>query len=217
MALAATHMRFALDLKDEYRVRDVKKYIAGTIYPDSRYVTGLDRGLTHGEDILEPAFARDDFRKGWQVHELCDMVQYFVFLKTIPLLARHPFREWPEDRWLDFTAAKTVQDMGDAKKCDLAAYLPCLEYVANPNGEDIEGVRKFNRAVIIRYRGNDAISTASIEGFWDGLGLDRELGAKLRRRTEEFLADKDLTAIIGTVYDKMIAAHGKYLRERKIE
>jgi hypothetical protein len=29
MALEATHMRFVLDLKEEYGVRDPKKYISG--------------------------------------------------------------------------------------------------------------------------------------------------------------------------------------------
>ena len=51
MALEATHMRFALDLKNKYQVRNIKKYIVGTIYPDSRYLSGIDRTLTHSENF----------------------------------------------------------------------------------------------------------------------------------------------------------------------
>ncbi len=61
MSLEATHIRFALDLKDKYRVQAIEKYISGTTYPDSRYVTKIDRGLTHNDDILTPGFAKDDF------------------------------------------------------------------------------------------------------------------------------------------------------------
>lgn len=75
MSLEATHIRFALDLKDEYKIKDIKKYISGTVYPDSRYITGIDRNLTHYNDILKPEFAKDDFKKGWQVHQICGMIR----------------------------------------------------------------------------------------------------------------------------------------------
>ncbi len=210
MAFAATHMRFALDLKDEYRVRDVKKYIAGTIYPDSRYVTGLDRNLTHGEDMLKPAFARDDFRKGWQVHELCDMVQYFLFTKTVPALAGYSVSGWPEDKWLDFTAAKIVEDVEDAQKYDIEFCLSCLDYAANPNGENIEDVKRYNRAVIACYHRKSAVTPGDIYEFWTGLGLGRELGGKIKRRTEKLLQDAESVAAIGAIYDRIIASYGAY-------
>lgn len=47
MSLGATHIRFALDLRDRYQVQDIEKYLSGTIYSDSRYVTKIDRNLTH--------------------------------------------------------------------------------------------------------------------------------------------------------------------------
>jgi hypothetical protein len=47
MALEATHIRFALDLKDTYGVNDVHAFVSGAVYPDSRYVMGIDRIATH--------------------------------------------------------------------------------------------------------------------------------------------------------------------------
>ena len=38
MALEATHIRFAYDLKEKYKITDLEKYISGLIYPDSRYI-----------------------------------------------------------------------------------------------------------------------------------------------------------------------------------
>ena len=68
MALEATHIRFALDLKDKYQVKDLEKYISGTIYPDSRYVSEIGRELTHPKDYLDwDIFAVDDFKKGFEI------------------------------------------------------------------------------------------------------------------------------------------------------
>lgn len=41
MALEATHLRFALDLLPKLEVKDINDYLAGSIYPDSRYTTGI--------------------------------------------------------------------------------------------------------------------------------------------------------------------------------
>ena len=51
MAFTATHIKFALDFKDKYDIKDLSHYLSGAIYPDSRYVTGIDRNLTHNSDL----------------------------------------------------------------------------------------------------------------------------------------------------------------------
>lgn len=53
MALEASHIRFALDLKDKYSIQDVQKLVSGTVYPDSRYATKIDRQLTHPQDFMD--------------------------------------------------------------------------------------------------------------------------------------------------------------------
>ena len=85
MALEATHIRLAFDLKERYGVKDVKRYIAGTIYPDSRYVAHIDRMATYPEDYLDWDLNRmDDFKKGWFVHLFADHVQYRVAKDLLP-------------------------------------------------------------------------------------------------------------------------------------
>ena len=137
MALEATHMQFALDLKDEYQVIDLEKYIVGSIYPDSRYVTGIDRTLTHGEWILADDFTVDDFHKGWQVHQLADNIQTEIikdyFPKLVPVFAKED--KMIKDEWTMFSAIKIIQDMNDLQKFDLQQSVKYLEnYVFNPNG-----------------------------------------------------------------------------------
>ena len=52
MSLQITHIRFALDLHKELNITSLDQYISGTIYPDSRYMTGIDRSLTHSDTLL---------------------------------------------------------------------------------------------------------------------------------------------------------------------
>jgi hypothetical protein len=41
MALEASHIRFALDLKEKFKVNNVQKYVYGTTYPDTRVLTRM--------------------------------------------------------------------------------------------------------------------------------------------------------------------------------
>jgi hypothetical protein len=43
-------------------------------YPDSRWLTGVDRTATHGDKCLETDFANSDFKLGWYVHYRCDTI-----------------------------------------------------------------------------------------------------------------------------------------------
>ena len=52
MGLEATHIRFALDLKEDLDAKDLNKYLSGAIYPDSRHVTKLERKVTHNFDLV---------------------------------------------------------------------------------------------------------------------------------------------------------------------
>lgn len=43
MPLEATHIRFALDLLNKYKIKNIDQYIAGAVYPDSHYITGIKK------------------------------------------------------------------------------------------------------------------------------------------------------------------------------
>lgn len=206
MALEATHIKFALDLKNRYEVQDMKKYISGTIYPDSRYVTGIDRTLTHGEDILKTEFAKNDFRKGWQVHQICDSIQHQVFRDNIDFLNRHPQDKWEENKWVEFSAAKIVQDMEILKVFNIQPYLEYLEYVYNPNGEDIAKVKEYNLIMVNLYKDKKEISLEDNINMWRSLGIGDELCEKVKGTTKKFLNDKKLVRDIYDCYQKMLSA-----------
>ncbi|MFH1835317.1 MAG: hypothetical protein ABH851_03910 [Methanobacteriota archaeon] len=62
MALELTHVLFARDLKDKLNVQNEAEYYAGTVYPDSRYTTGIQRDKTHVKAPLDPFVeGLDDF------------------------------------------------------------------------------------------------------------------------------------------------------------
>ena len=113
MALEATHIRFALDVKDEYNISSLEKYLSGTIYPDSRYITCSDRDLTHSDGLLSLDFAKDDFRKGWYIHLVCDKVQAIVKEESRVSSSNKT------DDWVLSTAIKNIQDIKDVQCFDI--------------------------------------------------------------------------------------------------
>jgi len=205
MALEATHIRFALDLMSDYQVQDVEKYISGAIYPDSRYVTGIDRNLTHGDEITLPEFAKDDFRKGWQAHQICDDVQNKLRKELFPEL----FADYEDGsgKYIVASALKIIQDMNDLKSFDLQNYLKYLDYAYNPNGEKVEDVKRYNQIMIDLYENKKEVSMDEYYKMWRALGVDEELGNKIILKTKTFLKDQDLVKRIQSGYDEMIKSY----------
>ena len=211
MALEATHIRFALDLKDKYQVQNIKKYISGTIYPDSRFITGIDRNLTHNNEILKPKFVTDDFKKGWQVHQICDIAQHFILRKQILFLNKHPMKDWKENKWVEFTSAKIIQDMADMQKFDIQKIIGFLEYAENPNGEDIKKVKEYNKIMINLYKDKTKTTVEDNYKMWLALGIGNKLCNKVKEKTSKFLKDKKLVQKIESCYQIMLNDYQKYL------
>lgn len=108
MALEGTHMRFALDIRDKLGVGDIDAYVSGSVYPDSRYITGIDRFATHPLDYrTDPMFQKTDFNKGWFAHLLCDDIQQSVVYTVLPHITEGDKNE----TWIQRTAIKILQDI----------------------------------------------------------------------------------------------------------
>ncbi|PJA89848.1 MAG: hypothetical protein CO137_02025 [Candidatus Magasanikbacteria bacterium CG_4_9_14_3_um_filter_32_9] len=206
MALEATHIRFALDIENRYKIEDIKKYISGAIYPDSRYVTKIDRNLTHNENIILPKFAKDDFKKGWQAHQIGDIVQNKVKRKLFSDILGE-CSGCSEEEWIISTAIKIIQDISDMQKFDLQSYIKCLEYVENPNGEGIGKVKEYYKVIIDLYKNKKNTSIEDYCKMWLGLGISEELGEKVKVKTREFVNDKDMVKRIDAIYDEMIGLY----------
>ncbi|MCK5416031.1 hypothetical protein KAI92_01230 [Candidatus Parcubacteria bacterium] len=204
MSLEATHIRFALDLKNKYQVQDIEKYISGTIYPDSHYVTKIDRELTHNDDILNPAFAKDDFKKGWQVHQICDIMQNRMKKRVLPKFFSKKHNGYDEQRWIISTSMKIIQDMNDMQQFPIQKYLKYLAFSYNPNGENINEIKKYNQIMVDLYKDKKKITVEDNFNMWLALGINEKLGIKIKTKTEELLKDEVLVKKIEHTYIDML-------------
>jgi hypothetical protein len=201
MALPATHLRFAEAVALRYAIVDRGAYFSGTLYPDSRWVTGLKREQTHSDRFLESDVVRDDFTAGWQVHLICDRLQQRLHR---PLLGDIAALD-PASRWIVSTASKVVQDMRDAALGRLADTLPLITHAAAPNGEDPAGVEAYLGYVRRAYGRHSTPGREDYVRLWNAVGLDRETIGRIAVQTDRILADPSWTDRIQAVFEQMVA------------
>jgi hypothetical protein len=202
MALEGTHIRFALDLEQEYAIEDRRAFLAGTIYPDSRWISGVDRKKTHSDRFLRRDFADSEFKAGWQVHCICDKVQGAIFDEIMPKRKS----EDREARWIRLSAAKMVQDISDIRQFELARHLPSLNHAEAPNREDIHAVRRFNRIIQETYQNGKHPRATEYHRLWTRVGLSDSMASRLVATMQNTLTDTVLVQEIEQVYDRMLAS-----------
>lgn len=210
MALQATHIKFALDLKNRYPVKNLEKYISGANYPDSRYLTGISRKLTHDLDSLP--ISNDDFQNGWHNHLVCDLVQGEAMDKLLPDEFNANKNEIVQgsDFWLRRTAIKIIQEIQIFESFDIQSYLLALNYVENPNNENIELVRKSNQIIQNVYHNKKSISIEDTLNIWCGLIMSEAIIDKIKKETERLLRNKEIVKIIKSIYEQMLILSKKY-------
>ncbi|MBX4205516.1 MAG: hypothetical protein KW788_05065 [Candidatus Doudnabacteria bacterium] len=203
MAGEATHIRFALDLASKYGVTDLKKYISGAVYPDSRYITKISRDLTHPVDFaLGELKGTDDFRKGWQTHLICDQIQAEITKEKLPDVFEGELKAG-SDVWVRLTALKVLQDYQDALQYDISEYLPYLDYVENPNGEDLGRLRKYNQIFQDEFSEEQLV----LEDCYDILkkfDVGAATAAKVKMQVEEYQNEKEIAEFLENIYDDML-------------
>ncbi|MBU2646621.1 hypothetical protein KKI24_18070 [bacterium] len=204
MALITTHIRFALDLADRFAISDMDAYISGTVYPDSRWISGIDRELTHHERFRSPDFPTSDFTRGWQIHCVCDEIQNQLFAAQFP----EQIPSSPEQRWVELSVAKLVQDMNDLQQFDLRAGLSHLDHVVNPNGEDIMLVQSFYRIIRQAYHHHGVPTPQAYKQLWLDVGLSEALANQIIRDLKTQLQNLPWVTSVHSTYDKMIAIAG---------
>ena len=203
MALSATHVRFALDLKYKYGVTDIQKYVAGTLYPDSRYVTEVDRGSTHPTDLDDAFFRHDDFKKGWHAHLVCDSIQYEITKEWITEAFGGTEGQGSET-WIKRSALKVLQDIDDVRKFNFKEYLPYLEYVETPNNESYEGVKQYNDIFFKTHTDPMHYGIAEACEMWRQFGVGEQLVEAIRIKSEEYAADQEIMRLVLKIYPEMI-------------
>jgi len=200
MAMPGTHLRFAVTLADKLAIKDLSAYLSGTLYPDSRWTTGVERKMTHDPRFLDPDFPTDDFTLGWHLHCLCDQIQQDLlgrFLAKLTGLSS-------DEQWIRMSAAKVVQDMNDAKNGELENYLSLLVCCQTPFGESCEEIESFFGSVQRAYGGKKSPSWIDYARLWLDIELAPERVHRIEQQVDQLLMDEKRLPGIRGVFDQMI-------------
>jgi hypothetical protein len=200
MALPATHIRFAATIVDRLAVSDMAVYLSGTLYPDSRWVTGFDRRLTHDRSCLDPEFPSDDYTLGWHIHCACDRIQATLYAG----LLEGPSKMDPEAWWYRISAAKVVQDINDASQMDIGDHIAKLRHSRTPNGESGEAVAAYLAYVRDTYSRTIPPGWADYVRLWTRVGWDRRRIYRIERQVDQILMDKALVFSLYGIFDRMV-------------
>ncbi|MFB6226412.1 MAG: hypothetical protein ABEJ02_03595 [Candidatus Paceibacteria bacterium] len=175
MAFSATHLKFAAHKQQGLSIENKDKYYSGTVYPDSRYVTGIAREKTHFDELLPFEQYQDDFKLGWAVHYLCDQRQGEVIHDVFDDLNRG---DENIDWWVEFSAIKLAQDYFDRKNFELLEHLQHLNYTEiNFEGEKESELTKFLDDIKDSYR--NFTMPRTYERMLETLEIDKGLRDKI--------------------------------------
>jgi len=202
MALPATHIRFALDLIDYLPLTSRQAYLAGTMYPDSRWLTGLGREATHAQAHLQRRFATSDFHWGWHVHCRCDQIQSTLMKQCFPEL--RPFDE--VRRWTYSSALKMLQDNADLPAVDMARAMTGLNAVETPHNEDPERINAYYEGVREIYAGKRQMGSEDYRRLWRMVGLSFERLDAIMRAMASIAANGGSVRRIQDLFPRMRAA-----------
>ncbi len=199
MALEMTHLRFAAEVAPKLCVTDMSLYLAGSVYPDSRYVTGVARNLTHGENAPNDPFDPnlDDFRKGWATHDFYDHHASEKYKALSP---------WPQNiitafsqEWIFITAEKIVEDLISYDTGIVA--IDIINGMAMPspiNQEDPTLLAKYFHDIRSLYANRPTIE--DYRHVLLGWKIQSDVIDALLAKAQEFLMDSDMKHRIANIY-----------------
>jgi hypothetical protein len=196
MPLSASHIKFALDQIDYFKPNDLDKYLEGAIYPDSRYLSGLDRSKTHDYDFwLEKFWHDNDFKKGWASHNISDKAYLNGIREIFPLWVDLN-EEWVK---IENCAVKIVGDIAVLGSLDIIDKLDIIKTVLNSNNESKEKMKEHLQLIKDCYKNGDRTSIADYFVIMTK-SLGQDLGEKIMAKAEFFAADEKLSAAINEFF-----------------
>jgi hypothetical protein len=192
MPLQASHIKFALDQLTYFKPEDLGKYLSGAVYPDSRYLSGMDRSVTHSQDFwLEGFWRGDDFRKGWASHNISDRAYTRGIRKIFPL--------WTDfkDDWVkvENAAVKILGDIFLLKGLKIAEKFASIKAIPSPNNESEEKMKEHLEVMKACYKNGDE---AKIADYYEVVekSFGKEMAEKVIAKAEELAADEQLISKI---------------------
>lgn len=204
MAIYATHVRFSLEMIGDYAVKNSEPYFSGTLYPDSRYPTGIARALTHPNDFESwNIHTLTDFQKGWHSHLSCDKMIKRIMRRLIPSAFIGNDTQCGE-QWIKQTALKILLDIEDSKQFDMREFLPYLHRTEAPNHEPSDKLDLFYDAVRSNYERNESLTIESYEGMWSCFNVPDEIVFKVKTQALAYQSDPEVCRLINTIFDSAI-------------
>jgi len=201
MSLQATHLRFSLSIKDDLGVSDMEKYVAGSIYPDTRYLSGVSRKLTHNLDYFAGKKDLGDFEKGWLSHIVADLAFYEIVEEKFGDLILY---EDYEQQVLVMAAIKIVQDMEDFSSFDIQPVIDHLDYFETRFHEDERKVSEYNGIIKHLYKGKAKIAAEDYLEMRRRMGRTAENNAQVKKKLIELHRDDTLIENIKSNFEDMM-------------
>jgi hypothetical protein len=135
--MKATHIRFALEVEKTLDIKDRDAYLSGVLYPDSRFMCGIDRNLTHNPNLkVTDALIGTDFEKGWKVHVLYDILQHDFILGLFSIKEKIIAYS---DNWFMISACKYIEDIKSYKTLlEYPGLMASVSPTHAPNNEKFE-------------------------------------------------------------------------------
>ncbi|NQV89379.1 MAG: hypothetical protein HQ488_03605 [Parcubacteria group bacterium] len=203
MAMELTHVRFAHDLKDRLDVKDLSAYYAGSIYPDSRYLTGIARNKTHGESSPHDPFVEglSDFEKGWATHLLYDRLGHICYFNLSPYDKSEGVQG--NHVWQYLSAQKVVEDMFgyDLEPLAVDAILN-IRFLECPNAETAEQMEKYLSIQKRLYKQKPTFDDYKI--FWNTLSINRDVCEPLFKFVKSIFQDDVMVDQIKNIYPSIL-------------
>lgn len=197
-----SHLAFAEKYLEQNFINDEKelnRFIQGTIFPDIRYFTHLDRRITHGRFAPNKDFLNvSSFEAGWKLHLYFDH-QWAKITRESEF-----FNKYKEDMIISALAAKLIEDRIDYKKIkNLKKYLIALRKIELQGPildipvKKIQSYYSHNVDYII------SRDFKAFKSFLKGIFNDDVLD-KIEKRIKEMKSDKRLIAFLSKMVEKAL-------------
>ena len=201
MAMQATHVRFAVALEDRLDVTNSHAYYSGAVYPDSRYITGVSREVTHEgsvpADPYEPGLT--DFQKGWATHLQYDLLANPI---TMQMFGYSIEQDIYQDAWIYPTAVKYIEDMKSARLLEEQMQHVFIDRA--PEGEHLSALEKWYEALRNMY----VTAPSSVADYAAiNTALPVAVVEKLHVAVEELRSDVAMVQRIEGIFDKVLAQY----------
>ncbi|MFA4846252.1 MAG: hypothetical protein WC654_06890, partial [Patescibacteria group bacterium] len=176
-------------------------------YPDSRYMTKINRNFTHaGISPQDPFVAGlSDFEKGWATHLLYDHHAHPLYVQLSP---------WHDEKvqqgnhvWQFISAAKVVEDMQSYHAMDGEVEMILgIDFLQRPNDEDPLVMQAYAQIQKTLYQQPPTMD--HYRDFWVTLSSNVEVIDGVMKHVKEMLNNDDLQERIRHVYGSVLGELG---------